>query len=132
MRYCLVFVLCLTVSPLALTAGAADSPIDLAARKAAPKVMEAAIVATLKDADLSKGSAVLSEGGRIFVATRAAGLPKLLIDEKPGPAMMKAGDFYYALATVETGRREALSPAPAEPGGIDERGEGQGVKWTTN
>jgi enterochelin esterase-like enzyme len=97
MRFCLLFVMCLNVS-------AADSLFDLAERHAPPKAMEAAITAGLKDADLTKGSAVLSEGGRIFFATKAASAPKLLIDEKPGPAMTKAGGFYYALATVETGR----------------------------
>jgi enterochelin esterase-like enzyme len=101
MRY-LFLISCLTT--LSMTTFAADPLVDLARKHANQDVIAAAITANMKEADLAKGSAVTSEGGEIFFATKAAGLPKLLIDEKPGPVMTKAGGFYYALASVETGR----------------------------
>jgi enterochelin esterase-like enzyme len=96
MRLFLVLLLC-------CTAHAADL-IKLARGHAPAKEMQAAIAATLKEADLMKGSAAVSEGGDLFFALKSAGQPKLLINEKPGPSMTKAGDFWYALATMETGR----------------------------
>jgi enterochelin esterase family protein len=97
MRICLLFVL------LCVAAGAADL-IRLAQGHTGAAEMHDAIVATMKDPDLSKGAAVISEGGSLFFAVKASSAPKLLIDEKPGPAMTKAGDLYYALAGVTTGR----------------------------
>lgn len=96
MRLCLLLFVCLTAS-------AAD-PIALAKGKAKPGEMQAAITAAFKEADLSKGSAASSEGGSLFFAVKSASAPKLLIDERPGPPMTKAGEFYYALASVDTGR----------------------------
>jgi enterochelin esterase-like enzyme len=96
MRLSLLFVLC-------FSAQSADL-IHLAQSHTAAPAMHDAIVATMKDADLSKGAAVVSEGGNLFFATKASSQPKLLIDETPGPAMTKAGDIYYALAAVTTGR----------------------------
>jgi enterochelin esterase family protein len=66
--------------------------------------MHDALVAALPADDLAKGIACVTEGGNLLFATRAPARPKLLIDEKPGPAMLPAGDIYYALATVEAGR----------------------------
>lgn len=96
MRICLWLLLC-------VAAQGADL-IKLAQGHTAPAEMAAAIVSTMKDADLTKGTAVVTEGGNLFFAIKSAGVPTLLINEKPGPAMTKAGDVYYALATVETGR----------------------------
>ncbi len=100
MRICLLPALCVLLS---VAAQGADL-MKLALGHAAPAEMAAAIVSTLKDADLTKGTAVVAEGGNLFFAVKAAGAPTLLINEKPGPAMTKAGEVYYALATVETGR----------------------------
>ena len=96
MRLGLFFLFC-------LAAPAADL-MQLAKSHAKPAEMQAAIAAAFKDPDLTKGTAVTSQGGDVFFAVKAASAPKLLIDEKPGPAMTKAGDVYYALATLETGR----------------------------
>ena len=63
-----------------------------------------AIITGMKEADLAKGTAVTSEGGNLFFAVKAASQPKLFIDEKPGPVMTRAGEVFYAAATVETGR----------------------------
>ena len=83
MRFCLLLLTC-------LSAAAADSLIDLAQRHADPKAIEAAILDGMKPSDLTRSA---SEGDKVFFAARAAAQPKLLIDEKPGPAMTKAGDF---------------------------------------
>jgi enterochelin esterase-like enzyme len=96
MRLFLIFALC-------CTARAADL-IKLARNHAPPAEMQTAIASTLKDADLTKGTAAVSEAGDLFFAVKSTSMPKLLIDEKSGPVMTKAGEFYYAPATLETGR----------------------------
>lgn len=69
-----------------------------------PSAIRTAILAEAKEADLAKGSAFISDGGKLLFATRAVARPVLLIDEKAAPAMTAAGDLYYGLVTVETGR----------------------------
>src|SRR4051812_42933320 len=88
---------------LCVSASAADL-IRLAQSHAGAGEMHDAIAAEMKDADLRKGAAAVSQGGNLLFALKAPGVPKLFIDEKPGPAMTQAGDLYYALANVETGR----------------------------
>jgi enterochelin esterase-like enzyme len=66
--------------------------------------MHDALVAELPAAELTNGTAFVAEAGSLLVATKAPGAPKLLIDERPGPTMIQAGDIYYALTIVERGR----------------------------
>ena len=96
MRILLLLAVCLSAQ--------ASEAIRLIESHGSPDAIRAAILAEVKEADLAKGSAVITDGGKLLFATKASGAPKLLINEKAGPAMVKAGDVYYSLATVETGR----------------------------
>ncbi len=99
----------LSVFLIAVAAFAAEKPtpgevIALVNSKADAGRLAAAISAAMPEADIQKGVAVLSEGASLLFAVKSASRPKLLIDEQPGPAMVQAGELYYALATVTTGR----------------------------
>ena len=96
MRILFLFAFCLAAN--------ASEAIRLVESHGDANTLRTAILAEAKDADLAKGSAVITDGGKLLFVTRATAQPKLLINEKAGPVMAKAGDLYYALATVETGR----------------------------
>ncbi len=93
----------LTAVCLAADAAPADL-IRLAQTHPDASKMHESLMAGLPGDDLAKGTAFVTEGGSLLFAPRAPGKPKLLIDEKPGPAMSAAGDIYYGLAMVEVGR----------------------------
>jgi enterochelin esterase-like enzyme len=98
MRFLLLLAVCLPAW------AAASDLIRLARSHPDAAKLHDALGAAIPAADLAKGSAVIGEGGDLLFATKASGTPKLLIDEKPGPAMMQAGDIYWALAIVDVGR----------------------------
>ncbi len=79
-------------------------PIALARSAAAPEQIRAAIVAASKDTDLIRGVVAFSDGPDLLVAVKPPATPKLLLDEMPGPAMVKVGDLYMAYMTVAVGR----------------------------
>ena len=88
MRFLLLLAMCLPAW------AAASDLIRFARSHPDAAKLHDALGAAMPAADLAKGSAVIGEGGDLLFATKASGTPKLLIDEKPGPAMMQAGDIY--------------------------------------
>ncbi len=92
-----------TVAATALSAQV-PQPIALARAAASPEQLRAAIVANSKDTDLIRGVVAFSDGPDLVVAVKPPAAPKLLLDEVPGPPMVKVGDLYLAYMTVAVGR----------------------------
>ncbi|GAB4371535.1 MAG: hypothetical protein OHK0021_14140 [Bryobacter sp.] len=60
----------------------------------------AALEATFTPQQLEKGEAYLTLGPDALFALKASSLPQIVIDDKPGPAMQKAGPYFIATARL--------------------------------
>src|SRR5207248_7887606 len=80
--------------------------IELAAKEPNGAQFRQALLATLGEDRIRKGTAVTGEGPDFLWAIEAKTAPKLIVDDQPGPAMkrIQGSDLWFAAGKLATGR----------------------------
>lgn len=83
--------------------------LDLAKRDADSAAFREALVATLGDAEIKKGTAVLGEGPDFLWAVETAAAPELYVDDRPLAKMRRlGGNLWFHSGQLKTGTSHAF------------------------
>jgi len=89
--------------------GLTPAQLDAIVAAGDARAIAKAITETFPETELSKGTAVASEGGRFFLAIRSEHAPALVVDDGPPVSVAAAGGgVYYQSIELATGRTHSF------------------------